>query len=65
MQVIKSVKNIRKIILSFFFIFIPFCHSQQISEIMYDPAGSDTGNEWIEIFNNTTSSKIMTGSKAN
>lgn len=63
MQVIKSVKNIRKIILSFFFIFIPFCHSQQISEIMYDPAGSDTGNEWIEIFNNTTSSIDLTNYK--
>lgn len=25
----------------------------QISEIMYDPAGSDTGHEWIEIYNDT------------
>lgn len=25
------------------------------SEIMYDPMGSDTGNEWIEVFNKSTS----------
>ena len=27
-----------------------------ITEIMYDPFGSDTGSEWIEVFNNGTSS---------
>jgi hypothetical protein len=26
----------------------------QISEIMYDPAGSDSGHEWIEVYNDTS-----------
>ncbi len=57
---IKNIRTFKKIILSFLFIVIPFSHSQIISEIMYDPAGSDTGNEWIEIFNNTSSSIDLT-----
>lgn len=38
-------------------IFINISKAQELifSEIMYDPAGSDTGNEWVEIFNNSTS----------
>lgn len=29
------------------------------SEIMYDPIGSDDGNEWIEVFNKSTSSVVI------
>ena len=37
-------------------LFIALCvikqsYALQISEIMYDPSGSDTGHEWIEIYN--------------
>ena len=34
-----------------------------ISEIMYDPQGSDTDREWIEVLNDTQSSIDMTGWK--
>lgn len=60
MPIVKSIKTFRKITLSFLFLMIPLSHSQTISEIMYDPAGSDTGNEWIEIFNNTSSGIDLT-----
>lgn len=36
-----------------------------ISEIMYDPAGTDTGNEWVEIFNASGSAVDITGWKIN
>ena len=29
-------------------------HAIQISEIMYDPSGTDTGHEWIEVYNDTS-----------
>lgn len=37
-------------------VLITFCFLQssfalQISEVMYDPAGSDTGHEWVEVYN--------------
>lgn len=35
-------------------------HALIISEIMYDPEGSDTGHEWIEVFNNSSSSIDLT-----
>lgn len=39
-------------------VFINITRAEEIifSEIMYDPIGSDSGNEWIELFNKTTSS---------
>ena len=41
-------------------IFVKSIFALQISEIMYDPAGSDTGNEWIELYNDTSSSINLT-----
>lgn len=35
----------------------------QISEIMYNPSGSDTGHEWIEVYNNESSAINLTGWK--
>jgi uncharacterized protein YneR len=35
----------------------------QISEIMYDPAGSDSGHEWVEIYNNESIDTNLTGWK--
>lgn len=32
-----------------------------ISEIMYDPPGSDSDQEWVEIFNNATTSATLVG----
>lgn len=34
---------------------ITYASALFISEIMYDPAGSDTGREWIEVFNDSAS----------
>ncbi len=49
--------------LCFIFSFTKSSFALQISEIMYDPAGSDTGNEWIEIYNDTQSSIDITSLK--
>ncbi|MBT4350923.1 lamin tail domain-containing protein, partial [archaeon] len=47
-----------------FLIFIPSVFSQIIiSEIMYNPIGSDTNKEWIEIYNSGNSPIDMTGWK--
>ncbi len=44
------------IILNLFFIFnISNTRALIISEIMYDPVGSDTGREWVEIYNEESS----------
>jgi len=32
-----------------------------INEVMYNPAGDDSGNEWIEIFNHSENSIVLTG----
>lgn len=32
-----------------------------INEVLYDPAGSDTGNEWIELYNSSTQSIHLQG----
>lgn len=32
-----------------------YTHALIISEVMYDPQGSDTGREWIEVYNDTSS----------
>lgn len=47
-----------KLILFFVLFFSPILASAadvSISEIMYDPAGTDTGHEWIEIYNSGSS----------
>lgn len=36
-----------------------------ISEIVYDPEGADTGNEWVELFNAGSSAVNITGWKIN
>lgn len=43
----------KKIILLMLFIFAPLLASAEvvITEIMYDPEGSDTGREWVEVHN--------------
>lgn len=54
---------------------IPYCYASYgdlvINEIMYNPSGNDTNNEWIEIYNRGASSiiidsqwKLITGSAA-
>jgi hypothetical protein len=32
-----------------------------ISEVMYDPSGAEPDGEWIELFNTTSSDKLLTG----
>jgi hypothetical protein len=32
-----------------------------ISELMYDPSGTEPDNEWIELFNTTASDKLLSG----
>jgi hypothetical protein len=54
------------IFISLFYFIFSFSQSSfalQISEIMYDPVGSDTGNEWVEIYNDTQSSIDVTSLK--
>jgi hypothetical protein len=41
--------------ISYFVAFNISSHALVISEIMYDPAGSDTGYEWIEVYNDSSS----------
>ena len=36
------------------------CSALIISEIQFDPAGTDTDREWIEIFNDTSSTIDLT-----
>lgn len=37
-------------------VILPTASSLRFNEIMYDPAGSDSGNEWIELYNDENSS---------
>lgn len=39
-----------KIIILLFLLAIPFVSAVQINEIMYNPPGSDSGSEWIELY---------------
>ncbi len=32
-----------------------------VSEVMYDPSGTEPDNEWIELFNTTAKDKLLTG----
>ncbi len=42
------------IILMFFFFMPVLAHAQlQLSEVMYDSPGTDTGREWVEVYNST------------
>ncbi|MDB5260137.1 MAG: Lamin globular tail-like protein [Candidatus Nomurabacteria bacterium] len=40
-------------------------HALYISEIMYDPQGSDAGREWVEIYNDTSNDIDLTAWKFN
>ncbi|MFH0873834.1 MAG: lamin tail domain-containing protein [Candidatus Komeilibacteria bacterium] len=44
----------KKIIIIFWLLLFPFLAQAQMifTEIMYDPAGADGGNEWVEVYNN-------------
>lgn len=48
-----------------FVLSVPFAISLQITEIMHNPSGSDTGREWVEIYNNDSSAHNITGWKLN
>ncbi len=52
-------------IVLFFISLINNAKAISISEIMYDPAGSDTGREWVEIFNDTSGDIDFTSWKFN
>lgn len=39
----------------------PAAFSLSINEVMYNPNGTDTGNEWIEIYNNDAETYNLTG----
>jgi hypothetical protein len=41
----------RLLVLALLFLFIPFTSAIQISEIMYDLDGKDSGYEWVEVYN--------------
>ena len=43
-----------------FCLYLDFTFALVISEIQFDPAGSDTDREWVEIFNDTNSSLDLT-----
>lgn len=61
-----ELQNLYFIIFIIFFatllVFINTSHAQELifSEIMYDPQGTDIGNEWVEIFNNSSSTINIT-----
>lgn len=56
-----SVSITRKLFLIGFLLFPSFSNAQIIlNEVMYDLSGTDTGHEWVEIFNNGTSSVDIT-----
>ncbi len=55
MNFFKEAK-LKKIVLSIIFLNISFVSAQEISEIMYDPVGSNTGKSWVEVYNNTSNS---------
>jgi hypothetical protein len=51
-----SIKTLSKSILILFILNVKVTFAQEITEIMYDPIGSNTGKNWIEVYNNTSSS---------
>ena len=55
----------KKFLLILALLFLPFTTFAQveITEIMYDLEGSDSNREWIEIFNNSSSTVDLTGWK--
>lgn len=55
--------KISLIYIAFFITTIVPVAALSISEIMYDPAGSDTDREWVEIYNDSDSTIDMTGYK--
>ncbi len=38
-------------------------NAMQITEVMYDPSGTDTGHEWVELYNDGAGSATLTGYK--
>lgn len=45
------------------FCIVSFCNALQITEIQYDPAGTDTDREWLEIYNDTAGTIKLTDYK--
>lgn len=52
-----------KAALAVLLLLFPVSYALQISEIMYNPSGSDTDHEWVEIYNNDSETYNMTGWK--
>src|SRR3989344_1431142 len=50
-------------LLAFVLILFPTASAVVINEIMYDPAGSDTNREWVELYNPENISINITGWK--
>ena len=53
----------RIILVGFFVLFIPkaFVHASVVfTEVMYDPQGTDSKHEWVEVYNNGTDSVDLT-----
>ena len=52
----------KKILLIFIYIAsVTQTQALQISEVMSNPTGDDSGREWIEVYNNTQESVDLTG----
>ncbi len=47
--VLKSVSM--KLLIVLFLLLLPVASAIEINEIMYNPVGDDSGNEWVEIYN--------------
>ena len=41
--------------------YVPVANHVLISEVLYDPAGNDTGKEWVELYNPTASTVTLAG----
>lgn len=46
--------------LLFFLLIVPISSALVVNEIMYDPAGDDNNNEWVELYNNDSTSYNVT-----
>lgn len=54
-----------RLVLLVLILIVPVSYSLQISEVMFNPSGSDSGREWVEVYNNDTESYNLTGWKLN
>jgi hypothetical protein len=59
----KYIKRLTCVFFISMFLSVGNSFALQISEVMYDPAGSDTGREWIEVYNDTDASIDLTSYK--